>query len=126
VGRGGKRGKTSGRGTKGQLARAGRKLRPELRDIIKKLPKLRGYRFAGVPQPLAIVKLGNVAKAFTAGAVVTPALLLQQGLIRRQGGVVPAVKLLSGGAYALALQFQGITASATAKAQIEKAGGTLA
>lgn len=42
VGRGGKRGKTSGRGTKGQNARAGRKKRPESRDIIKRVPKLRG------------------------------------------------------------------------------------
>ena len=42
VGRGGARGKTSGRGTKGQNARAGHKKRPELRDIIKKIPKLRG------------------------------------------------------------------------------------
>ena|SRR3989344_3863951 len=42
VGRGGKRGKTSGRGTKGQNARAGHKNRPELRDFIKRVPKLRG------------------------------------------------------------------------------------
>jgi len=42
VGRGGKRGKTSGRGTKGQNARAGRKKRPEIRDFIKRFPKLRG------------------------------------------------------------------------------------
>lgn len=42
VGRGGKRGKTAGRGTKGQNARAGRKKRPELRDFIKRVPKLRG------------------------------------------------------------------------------------
>ena len=35
VGRGGKRGKTSGRGTKGQNARAGHRKRPEMRDIIK-------------------------------------------------------------------------------------------
>ncbi len=42
VGRGGTRGKTSGRGTKGQNARAGHKNRPELRDIIKRVPKLRG------------------------------------------------------------------------------------
>jgi large subunit ribosomal protein L15 len=42
VGRGGTRGKTSGRGTKGQNARAGRKKRPEMRDIIKRMPKLRG------------------------------------------------------------------------------------
>ncbi|NCN08064.1 hypothetical protein GW944_00645 [Candidatus Parcubacteria bacterium] len=41
-GRGGTRGKTAGRGTKGQNARAGRKKRPEIRDAIKKLPKLRG------------------------------------------------------------------------------------
>lgn len=45
VGRGGKHAKTSGRGGKGQTARAGNKRRPELRDIIKKLPKLRGYKF---------------------------------------------------------------------------------
>ncbi|MFZ2484968.1 MAG: hypothetical protein WAX80_03155 [Minisyncoccia bacterium] len=42
VGRGGTRGKTAGRGTKGQNARAGRKKRPEMRDIIKHFPKLRG------------------------------------------------------------------------------------
>ena len=42
LGRSGNRGKTSGRGTKGQNARAGRKKRPELRDIIKRVPKLRG------------------------------------------------------------------------------------
>ena len=41
-GGGGKGGKTSGRGTKGQNARAGRKKRPEMRDIIKRVPKLRG------------------------------------------------------------------------------------
>ncbi len=35
-------GKTSGRGTKGQNARAGRKKRPEMRDVIKRMPKLRG------------------------------------------------------------------------------------
>lgn len=42
AGRGGKRGKTAGRGTKGQNARAGRKKRPEIRDFIKRFPKLRG------------------------------------------------------------------------------------
>jgi len=39
IGRGGRRGKTSGRGGKGQTARAGHKVRPEIRDMIKKLPK---------------------------------------------------------------------------------------
>jgi len=45
VGRGGKRGTYSGRGGKGQTARAGAKVRPEIRDLIKKIPKIKGYRF---------------------------------------------------------------------------------
>ena len=56
VGRGGKHAKTSGRGGKGQTARAGNKRRPELRDIIKKLPKNRGYRFNSVRKPVIIEK----------------------------------------------------------------------
>jgi len=56
VGRGGKHAKTSGRGGKGQTARAGNKRRPELRDIIKKLPKNRGYRFASIGKPLILSK----------------------------------------------------------------------
>ncbi len=48
VGRGGRRGKSSGRGGKGQTARSGNKRRPELRDIIKRLPKNRGYQFKSI------------------------------------------------------------------------------
>ncbi len=54
VGRGGKHAKTAGRGGKGQTARAGNKRRPELRDIIKKLPKNRGYRFKSINKPLIL------------------------------------------------------------------------
>jgi ribosomal protein L15 len=56
VGRGGKHAKTSGRGGKGQTARAGNKRRPELRDIIKKLPKNRGYRFNSVRKDVVLDK----------------------------------------------------------------------
>lgn len=56
VGRGGKHAKTSGRGGKGQTARAGNKRRPELRDIIKKLPKNRGYRFKSVRKTVYVSK----------------------------------------------------------------------
>jgi large subunit ribosomal protein L15 len=48
VGRGGKRGTYCGRGLKGQKSRAGRKTRPALRDIIKRIPKKRGYRFKSI------------------------------------------------------------------------------
>lgn len=54
VGRGGKHAKTSGRGGKGQTARAGNKRRPELRDIIKKLPKNRGYQFKSIRKPFLL------------------------------------------------------------------------
>jgi ribosomal protein L15 len=56
VGRGGKHAKTSGRGGKGQTARAGNKRRPELRDIIKKLPKNRGYSFNSVRKVVRVAK----------------------------------------------------------------------
>src|SRR6185503_7070161 len=56
VGRGGKHAKTSGRGGKGQTARAGNKRRPELRDIIKKLPKNRGYSFKSIQKAFLISK----------------------------------------------------------------------
>ncbi len=56
VGRGGKHAKTSGRGGKGQTARAGNKRRPELRDIIKKLPKKRGYQFKSIEKTIVIAK----------------------------------------------------------------------
>lgn len=63
VGRGGKHAKTSGRGGKGQTARAGNKRRPELRDIIKKLPKNRGYSFKSKKKPfkLALDKVLSAA-----------------------------------------------------------------
>ena len=49
IGRGGKRGTYSGRGVKGQKARAGRRIRPADRDFFQRLPKLRGFknRFKG-------------------------------------------------------------------------------
>lgn len=58
VGRGGKHAKTSGRGGKGQTARAGNKRRPELRDIIKKLPKNRGYKFNSIRKTVVLPKEG--------------------------------------------------------------------
>ena len=67
VGRGGKHAKTSGRGGKGQTARAGNKRRPELRDIIKKLPKNRGYKFRTIGKPLTI----SIEKASMGGKVET-------------------------------------------------------
>ena len=82
VGRGGTRGKTSGRGGKGQTARAGNKRRPQIRDIIKKLPKLRGYRFNSGATKYLPVNIGEL-NIFEAGSVVTVDVLFEKKLIRR-------------------------------------------
>ncbi|MFA4999502.1 MAG: hypothetical protein WC519_02120 [Parcubacteria group bacterium] len=42
IARGGKRGKTAGRGQKGQKSRSGRHIRPAVRDFVQRTPKLRG------------------------------------------------------------------------------------
>ena len=131
VGRGGKRGKTSGRGTKGQNARAGRKKRPEMRDLIKKLPKRRGYgqnRSRTVrtdTRAYAPVNLAALDKAFEAGAVVTPATLSRAGLVGSRGGRILPVKILGNGAITKALSVSNCAMSASAKAAIEAAGGSV-
>ncbi|MBI2100230.1 MAG: uL15 family ribosomal protein [Candidatus Vogelbacteria bacterium] len=126
VGRGGKRGKTSGRGTKGQRARAGRKLRPELRDIIKKLPKRRGSSTHGPLRPIGakpvVVNLGAIDKRFAAGTVITPALLVKEDLIRKKGKILPAVKILGGGVLTKKFTFENCLFSAAAKLKIEQHG----
>jgi large subunit ribosomal protein L15 len=123
VGRGGTRGKTSGRGGKGQTARAGNKRRPQMRDIIKKLPKLRGYRFASRLDKPSVVNVGAL-NVFETG-IVTPAALLEKNLIRRLGGILPKVKILGSGEVNTKLQISGCIVSATAKEKIEKAGGSV-
>lgn len=131
VGRGGKRGKTAGRGTKGQNARAGRKKRPELRDIIKKLPKRRGYgknRARTVnpvrPRPLP-VSLARIAEIFPAGEV-TSALIVEKGLVPARSGVPTRIKILGDAAVSKKFTIKGCLVSASARSAIEKAGGTIA
>lgn len=97
VGRGGKRGSFSGRGIKGQKARAGRRIRPEIRDLIMKIPKRRGYRHQNLPTAHIAIKASIIAKKFTTGETVTPKILVARGLIKRIHGKVPAVKILGAG-----------------------------
>lgn len=131
VGRGGKRGKTSGRGTKGQKARSGRKMRPEMRDLLKKIPKLRGHgknraRTVRTRATAFPINLAALEASFEGGAVVTPATLAKAGLIRMRGGRLPQVKILGTGELTKGLSVSGVSYSASAKAAIEKAGGTAA
>lgn len=131
VGRGGKRGKTSGRGGKGQTARAGHKMRPEARDMIKKIPKRRGHgknRARTVRTDRVFYTPVNVAvleHAFVAGETVSPATLLAKGYVRAKKGRAPKVKILGVGELTKALVVTGCALSATAQAAVTKAGGTI-
>ncbi|MBM2818105.1 MAG: ribosomal protein large subunit ribosomal protein [Parcubacteria group bacterium] len=126
VGRGGKRGKTSGRGTKGQNSRAGRKKRPEMRDIIKKIPKMRGYRFNTIKQyDVWPVNLGVIEKIFSSGADVTPSSLVKMEVVELYKGKNPKVKILGAGEITKKFNVSGCAISGEAKAKIEKAGGTV-
>jgi ribosomal protein L15 len=83
VGRGGKHAKTSGRGGKGQTARAGNKRRPELRDIIKKLPKNRGYQFKSIRAPFIVKR----EKALSEGGEIETFSLLRKRLNIKGGKI---------------------------------------
>ncbi len=124
VGRGGTRGKTSGRGGKGQTARAGNKRRPQMRDIIKKIPKLRGYRFASYDTKASPVNL-SALNVFTAGSIVSPETLFEKNIIRKVGGKLPVVKLLGTGDISVKISVVNCITSKTAKEKIEKAGGSI-
>jgi large subunit ribosomal protein L15 len=126
VGRGGKRGKTAGRGTKGQKARAGHKLRPEMRDIIKKYPKLRGYKFSSVETKPEPVNFTAIEIHFENGDTVSPTTLVAKKIVRKQGGRLPTVKILATGTLTKKIKVEGCALSLTAKAAIEKAGGSVA
>lgn len=132
IGRGGKRGKTSGAGHKGQKARAGNSSRPEMREIIKKLPKLRGHGTnraktvnAEKITPVA-VNVAALEKAFAAGDTVSPKTLVATGLVATRRKKAPAVKILGTGELTKKLTVQGCTVSASAQEKIEKAGGNVA
>ncbi len=131
VGRGGKRGKTSGRGGKGQTARAGHKIRPEVRDLIKKLPKRRGHgknRARSVRTnriATSAVNLSALEASYKAGETVSPSSLVARGLVRRAKGRAPVVKILGTGELTKAFSVKGCAVSVSARAAITAVGGTI-
>ncbi len=128
VGRGGKRGKTSGKGTKGQNARAGRKKRPEIRDVIKRLPKLRGRGVSSlksiVPAFFA-VNLQTLNNVFSSGDIVSPASLVSKGLVSKSLGKNVKIKILGKDGLDKKVIIRGCAVSSTAKEKIISLGGSV-
>jgi len=130
VGRGRSRGKTSGAGMKGQKARTGNSTRPELRDIIKKIPKLRGHGIHGNKNKSIInkyfaVNLSQLNSVFEDGDKVTDKTLNTSGLVEMKRGRIPRCKILGNGEISKKITVEGLLISASAKEKIEKAGGSV-
>lgn len=126
IARGGKRGATSGKGTKGQKSRAGHRIRPAERDLIKKIPKLRGRgknSFKSFRDKKSPVNLNDLEKMFSSGDVINPKVLIEKGLVMKRNGVIPVVKILATGTVTKKFTVQGCDVSQAAKGKLEKAGG---
>lgn len=123
VGRGGKRGTYSGRGMKGQKSRAGRKMQPMIRELIKKYPKLRGYRARRREKKIVEVNIAILDEKFKGGEIINPKILIEKKIIKRIKGKIPLVKILGRGEIKKKLIIEGCQVSKGAREEIEKAGG---
>ena len=112
VGRGGKRGTTSGRGTKGQKSRSGHRIRPALRDYIQRLPKLRGTSNRQRSLKVEVINVGDLTKYAESGIEVITAKTIGK-----------TVKILGDGEIRRPVTVKGLAVSASAKGKIEAAGG---
>lgn len=123
IGRGGKRGTYSGKGIKGQKARSNTHFQPFIRELIKRYPKLKGYRASTRYTPEATVSLKTLEKRFEAQATVNPQVLAERRIIRKIEGQIPQIKILSQGSLTKALTIESCLVSKGAREKIERAGG---
>ena len=118
VGRGGKRGTYSGRGQKGQKSRAGHRIKPAERELLMRLPKLRGVKHKALKPKPAILNVKDLAM-FDESAI-NKKLLLDKGYVRNLRG---RVKILGDGEVKKTFTIEGLEVSEKAREKIEKAGG---
>ena len=114
----------SGRGCNGQKSRAGFKLKPGFEGgqlpLIRRLPRKRGF----VNIFRVEYSVVNISKlnAFEPGSEVTPEKLLALGVVK---SLRYPIKVLAGGDLKHPLSVKANKFSASAKAKIEAAGGTV-
>jgi len=122
-GQGSGKGKTCGRGTKGQMARKGHKRKPGFEGgqmpLIRRIPK-RGFTNYRSRKEFAPVNVADLTR-FDEGSEVTVALLRETGLVK---GVFDGVKILGTGEVERKLTVKAQAFSASAQSKIEAAGGT--
>ena len=115
-------GKTSGKGHKGQKARSGGGVRPGFEGgqipLFRRLPK-RGFSNALFKTEYAVINLSDLNR-FNDGDVVTPELLREMGIIKKQ---LSGVKVLGNGTLEKKVTVKAHKFSESAKTKIENSGG---
>ena len=118
------KGKTAGRGHKGQKARAGYKALPIFQGtgspLVRRIPK-RGFTNSFALQ-VAEVNVADLEANFDAGAAVTPESLKEKKLLR---GRYDVLKVLGDGELTKKLAVSADRFSGSAREKIEKAGGSV-
>lgn len=116
-------GKTAGRGTKGQNSRSGGGVRPGFEGgqlpLFQRLPKVGFHNHNRKEYAIVNIEQLNI---FEDGTVVDAQTLISSGLIK---GTLNGVKVLGQGELSKKLTVKVNKTSASAKAAIEKAGGTV-
>ncbi len=115
-------GKTSGKGHKGQNARSGGGVRPGFEGgqlpLFRRLPK-RGFSNALFKKEYAVINLSDLNK-FENGAIVTPEVLKEMGLVKNQ---LSGIKVLGNGTLEKKLTVKAHKFSNRALEQIDALGG---
>ena len=114
-------GKTSGRGQKGQKARSGGSINPVFEGgqlpLYRRLPK-RGFSNHMFKKEYAVINVEDL-NIFEDGTVVTPALLKEMGIIKKQ---LSGIKVLGNGKLEKKLTIQANKFSASALEKIAESG----
>src|SRR5687768_11260692 len=129
------KGKTAGRGTKGQKARAGGSIPPWFEGgqtpLHMRIPKLRGFKNRGKVE-YEIVNVGDIARVVSEGrlpargSTSSAAITVNQDLLRDAGLVrtlARPLKVLGAGELSVALFVVADAFSKSARDKIEEAGG---
>ncbi|MDD6245308.1 MAG: 50S ribosomal protein L15 [bacterium] len=114
-------GKTSGRGQKGQKARSGGSINPVFEGgqlpLYRRLPK-RGFSNYPFKKEYAVINLSDL-NVFEDGTVVTPALLKEKGIVKKQ---LSGIKVLGEGQLDKKLTVQAHKFSKSAVDKINESG----
>lgn len=126
LGRAAGQGTYAGRGGDGQNSRSGGGVRPGFEggqsSLIQRMPKLKGFKNPNRVDAQTL-NLADLAENFKDGDKVNFDALVEKNLVRKANS---KVKVLGGGEISIKLELTGIATSASTKAAIEKAGGSVA